>query len=165
MAASGGLSITTRYTVSSSANTLGADTENVQKTWNQELGDGTTANNFDRAWSETRTLTAGTHTYDLTALTGPRGSVSFAEIIEVSINITASTDPATLTLGGEGSADEWTALFGAAGDKLKLRSKGKLVLFAPDPAGYAVGAGNKLFKADSGSSTITFEIIFKGRYA
>jgi hypothetical protein len=163
VSASGNLVVTTTYSVPTTTGTLGTDTEYVSRTWSRQYAGGTASGQFDLGWSERRTLAGVPLTYDLTALTGPRGTVTFAHIIEVAINVITSTDPATLTLGGEGSANEWVSPFGAAGQTIKLRSLGTFILAAPDATAYAVGPTNRLFKVNPGASTVTYEILFKAR--
>ncbi len=162
MPVSGSIAINTAYSNPSTSGTLGTDVETVNKTYSTAWAAGTAAGQIDRTFSESRTLVGTSTTYDLSALVTPHGTVAMLKVREVVISITASASPNGLTLGGEGSANEWTSPFAAAGDKLKLASLGRIALVAPDTAGYAVGTTNRLFKVDAGSATITFDIIIKG---
>lgn len=128
---------------------------------------GTGADQADQIYEATRTINASSNEeLDLAGvLVNELGeTVTFATVKLLRI-VNASADATCiLTIGGAASA-AWEPWAGAAGDTIKVRAGGELLLIAPDATAYAVGAGttDKLKIANaSGSAQATYTITIVG---
>ena len=134
------------------------------------LGSGTNTDESDVIWHDTRTLTTGNNDdLDLTALTqtifGSTVTKAFAEVCGIYIRNKNTTAGQDLTVGGSGG-NEWSAPFGATGDKVNLPADGLLLLTNPK-AGWAVtnGSADTLRIGNASGNTVTYDIVIWGRSA
>ena len=139
------------------------------KTYTNDLADGTGANQADQSWHDTRTLAAGANeTLDLHggSLSDAFGaSVVFARL--KAFFIKNQDDDNALIVGGAGS-DEFDAPFGATGDKIKVRPGGSLLLLAPDATAFTVDATHKNLKLENdgaGTGSLQYDILLIGATA
>lgn len=135
-----------------------------------DFASGTGDYQFDRVWSDERTLTSTSETLDLSgSLTSQLdgSTVSFVEVGGILIYNSAATAAAVLTVGGAASNQAYAGLFGASADKIKVGALGMLMWIAPmDGGGLTVtNSTADQLKIDSGSSTITYKIVILGRSA
>lgn len=133
------------------------------------ITDGATANKASQVWGDTRTLTSSaTEALDLSgSLTnGVGASVALTRVIAIGISA-AAANSSTITVGGAAS-NAWEPWAGAAGDTIKIRPGGCLILTAPDATGLAVVAGTadqlKILN-DSGAASATYSIFLMGSEA
>lgn len=136
------------------------------------FADGTSAGQADKIWSDTRTVAgSGNDDLDLTALTnsifGSTVTINFAKvkaILIVNTNIVAGD---FLWVGGGGS-NEWTNMFGAAGDKAKLgpgsaTTAPGIFLNCSPTDGWVVDGTHKTLRITNGSSNSnTYKIVIVG---
>jgi len=135
-----------------------------------EFGSGTGDNQFDRIWTDERTLSATSESLDLAgSLTSQLDgtTVTFVEVGGIWLYNTATSAASVLIAGGAASNQAYVGLFGAAADKIKIGALGQLFWFAPlDGGGLTVTAGTgDLLKIDAGAATITYRIALLGRSA
>lgn len=129
--------------------------------------EGTGANQANRVWSDTRTLTASaTEDLDLagSALLDPYGAaVVFARVKGLFVRA-ASGNTNNVVLGGV--TNGWAALISpAASGLVTLRPGAVLAVFDPSATGMAVtaGTGDLLHVANSaGSTSVTYDIVIIG---
>ena len=134
-----------------------------------DLANGTAANQADRIFHDTRTLSAsGTENLDLAGvLTDPTGAtITFAKIKLLLIKA-AAANTNDVVVGGHASAAfvNWVS---DATDKVVVRPGGGLCLWAPGAAGYAVTAttADMLTVANSGAGTgVTYDVVIIGTSA
>ncbi len=130
------------------------------------LESGTTANKADLLWWDTRTLTSASEDLDLAgSLVDVFDNVlTFVKIIGIYIKNQSTTATESLAVGGA-AANQFINWVGNSSDILNVGPDGILWVWSPVD-GYAVTAdsGDKL-KIDSGSDTITYDIILIGRSA
>lgn len=163
MAASGSLSISAEYTITSTTNTGGTASDVFAKrTYNPRWASGTGDNQFDRAWSHQNLTLTTSETFTLSALAGPLGSVAMVEVVEVVI--WNDDDTADLIVGGAAS-NPWLAPFADVTDKATIKPGGCWVMTAPI-GGLAVAAGSSdQLKIAASAGSIPYEIQIKGRSA
>ena len=146
------------------------DLETAQSILNQSYDDsmttGTSANQVDKVWSDSRTLAATSETLDLAgSLTDAFGStVTFVKVRTILIHNTSTTTTEVLAIGGAAGTQfvNWVA---NSSDIVNIGPDGIFLLHSPID-GYAVGAGASDFlKIDAGADTITYEIIIWGTSA
>ncbi len=130
------------------------------------LATGTSANQADVLWHDSRILSATSEDLDLAAsLTDGLGnSVTFATVKAIIIHNTSTTTTENLSVGGAASAQfiNWVS---AADDEIVIGPDGVFVLWSPID-GYAVTATTgDLLKIDSGADNITYEIAIIGTSA
>lgn len=128
------------------------------------LTDGTGANQADRIFSDTRTLSASaTEDLDLSgSLTNAYGTVTFARI--KAIFVTADADN-TNNVNVTRPASNGVPLFLAAGDGLPLRPGGIFMWACSDATGVAVTAGTGdliTFTNSAGSTSVDYSVVIIG---
>lgn len=133
------------------------------------LATGTGDNQFDIAWSDTRTLTATSEDLDLSgALTGALGSTfSAVEVGLILIRNRATAAASRLLVGAGSSNPVFAGYLGSGNDIRKVGAGGFDLWVAPlDGGGMTVtnSSADKL-KIDAGAATITYDIIVLGRSA
>ena len=125
---------------------------NIVKT----ITNGTGSNQATKTYGDTRTLvTATSENIELETFGGAPSAVGelFTNTRVVAIVIQNKSATMTLAIGGEGSANEWTAI----PDVINLPPGG--ILFLYNPAGFTVGATNKLLKINNaGGSDADYDI-------
>ncbi len=136
----------------------------------QDFATGTGDYQFDRVWSDERTLTATSESLDLAgSLTSQLdgSTVTFVEVGGILIYNTATAAASVLIVGGAASNQAYVGLFNAAADKIKVGALGMFAWIAPlDGGGLTVTAGTgDILKVDSGAATITYRIAILGRSA
>jgi len=115
-------------------------------------------------WSSALTFLAATpQTFDLTNLTGPRGStVTFAKIKGIYIYNQATTSGYTLTFGAPGT-NGWYAPFDAITDTYAIPMNSRYLLENADTStGWTVDGTHKIIKLNPGSNALTARIIIIG---
>ncbi len=133
---------------------------------NFSFANGTSANQANQIWTDTRTITASSsENLDLAGvLANALGTtLTFTRIKAIIINA-ASGNTNNVLVGGHASA-AFSTMFGDATDVLVVRPGGSFCLVAPDATAYAVTAttGDLLKIANSGSGTsVTYDIILIG---
>ena len=130
------------------------------------LATGTGANQADVLWHDTRTLTATSEDLDLAgSLTDAFGdTVTFVKVKGILIHNKSTTATEILAVGGAASNQliNWVA---NNSDIVNIGPDGVLLLWSPVD-GYAVTASTgDLLKIDSGSDTITYDIVIIGTSA
>lgn len=128
------------------------------------LTDGTGANQADRIFSDTRTLSASaTEDLDLSgSLTNAYGTVTFARI--KAIFVIADSDN-TNNVNVTRPASNGVPLFLAAGDGLPLRPGGIFMWACSDATGVAVTAGTGdliTFTNSAGSTSVDYSVVIIG---
>ena len=139
---------------------------------NHNFANGLGSDQIDIGWeSESRTLSDGSNEdlnlFDLSGLNLGAGSgldplgqsVAMTELALLYIN---NRSAAVLTIGGAAS-NELTAIFGAAGDKIKIAAWGQLLLIAPKNAGFAVTTTTDALRIAASGAAATYDIVVLGR--
>jgi len=134
--------------------------------FSDSLANGTSANQSDLIFWDTRSLAATSENLDLAgSLTDAFGNtLTFADITCLYIENNNTTAGQDLLVGGAASAQfvNWVA---DASDIVKVRANGILLLWAPMD-GYAVTATTAdLLKIDAGANTVSYDIILVGTSA
>ena len=164
MPASSELNVNVRVTETGTGG-LGVPTEIHQIGWALAMLTGTAANQSDRVWSSSGTLTATTLDLDLSGglNTKVTGAFNFVELTAIIIRNKATGTGANLIVGA--GSNPIVAPWIAAGDGAKIGPGGVLVLTSPID-GYAVVAGTgDILRLDSGAATVPYEILLIGRSA
>jgi hypothetical protein len=129
------------------------------------LANGTGANQSDRVYSASGTLTATTLDVDLTGAltTKVTGAVNFVELTAIVIRNKSTTASAVLTVGAGSNpvVSPWIA----TGDGAKIGPGGVFVLTSPIDGLAVVAATGDILRLDSGAATIPYEILLIGRSA
>jgi hypothetical protein len=130
------------------------------------LADGSGANQANKLWTDTRTLTASsTENLDLNAvLTDIFGAALAFTKIKALVIKAADTNVNDVVVGGAG-ANAAASFFADATDKVRVKPGGTVALIAPDANGYAVTAatGDILLVANGAAGTsVTYTIIVIG---
>lgn len=167
MAYAGTLSLSVTGTLTpDTANDLESQQSSIAYNPNFTITNGTGANQANTVFSDTRTLTASaSETIDLNGGT-------LEDRVCDPINLTAlkflvirshAANPGDL-LVGPNSSNGFAAPFNAAGDRIRVKPGGMLVLVAPDATGYAVTSSTDLLYIENGSGagSATYDIVFSG---
>lgn len=131
------------------------------------LTDGTGANQADRIFTDTRTLSASaTEDLDLSgSLTNAYGTVTFARIKVVYVTAdSGNTNNVNVTR----PASNGVPLFLAAGDGAAIRPGGLFLWACGDATGVAVTAGTGdllTFTNSAGSTSVTYSVVIIGASA
>jgi hypothetical protein len=138
--------------------------------YDESLADGTSDNQADKVWHDSRTLAAAaSDDLDLTSLAntifGSTVTISFAKFKAVLIVNTSTTTGDDLTVGGAAS-QEWTAWVAAAGDKVRVPANSCL-LISNKKTGWTVtdGSSDTLRITNTGAGSITYKIAILGTSA
>lgn len=145
---------------------IGSLNQNIAYAKTHTITNGTSTDNANMIWLDTRTITAsGTDDLDLAGvLTNAFGAtITFTRIKGIIISA-ASGNTNNVVVGGDATAAliNWV---GAANDVINVRPGGTFMLMAPDATSYAVTAttGDILQIANSSSGTsVTYDIILIG---
>lgn len=135
-----------------------------------DLTSGTGANQADKIFSDTRTLSASaTEDLDLAgSLTDALGAALTFVKVKAIIIIAAAANVNDVVVGGA-SANQFVGPFGAGTHTVKVPPGGFLVLAAPGAAGLGTvtaGTGDLLKVANSaGGSSVTYDVIVIGTSA
>jgi hypothetical protein len=135
--------------------------------FSKALADGTAADQSDRIFTDTRTISASaTDSLDLSgALTNAFGTVTFARIKAVLVKASASN---TNNVNVTRPASNGVPLFLAASDGIAVRPGGCFMWVAPDVTGVAVtaGTGDLLDIVNSaGGTSVVYDIVVIGASA
>ena len=128
--------------------------------------DGTGANQINRVFADTRTLTASsTEDLDLAGgLTDALGTTITLTKVRALLIRPAAANANNVLVGGA-TANQFSTPFGAGTHTLTVRPGGLLLMVAPDATGYAVTAGTgdllKIANSSSGTS-VTYDIVILG---
>jgi hypothetical protein len=145
---------------------IGSVAQSINYSQNYSLANGTSANQANMVWLDTRTLTASS-TEDLDLAGGLSdafgNTVTFTRIKAIIISA-SSANTNNVVVGGDGTAAfvNWVS---DATDKLVVRPGGTLCLVSPDSTAYAVTAttADILQVANSaGSTSVTYDIVLIG---
>lgn len=133
------------------------------------LATGTGANQADKIWEDTRTLTASSsEDLDLAGtLTDAFGAVLTFVRVKLLIVYAAAANTNNVVIGNA-SSNGWTGPFGATTHTLSVRPGGMVSIMAPDATAYGVTAttGDLLHVANSGAGTsVTYDVIVIGSSA
>lgn len=137
-----------------------------QVNWQFDFTDGAGANQAQKVFTDTRTLTASsTEDLDLAGgLTDAFGNVLTLTEVKAIIIKAAAGNTNNVIVGGAAS-NQFVTPFGAGAHTVTVRPGGMLMLVAPDATGYAVtaGTGDLLKIANSaGSTSVTYDILILG---
>lgn len=150
--------------VTSRAFTIGENNNGVNVKYPFTFNDGSSANEATKLWSQVVALIAGSSIYDLTALTGPTGTVSFTKIKGIIIANLNPTDGNRL-LVGNAATNPWSAFLSSSSATIEVPASGILVLISPLAQGtnpWTVDSTHKNLKFDSGAATITSQVTIWG---
>lgn len=164
MPISGTIKLEIRLAENTTANTTGTVKHDITETYTWTLGEGTGANQLDDFWSADFSLAATSTTYDLTALTGPRGTVAFTKVKGILIYVSTATDGHTL-LVGNAATNAWFAPFSGATVTHEVMAGGAWFTnshLAQTTNPWTVNSTNKNLKLDAGANTIAGTIIIWG---
>ena len=129
------------------------------------LANGTSANQGDLIWWDTRSAAASADALDLAGgLTNAFGSaLTFAKVKGISIHNKATTSGYKLAIGANGAGlANWVA---SVGDIVNLGPDGLFLLWSPVD-GYAVtGTSADILQIDPGANTIAYDIVIIGTSA
>lgn len=145
---------------------LGELTQVINYANSNAFSDGTGANQAQKVFSDTRTISASSsESLDLAGvLTDAFGAtLTFAEI--KALIIKAAVGNTNDVIVGGAASNAWVGHVGDATDTITVKPGGTLCLIAPNAAGYAVVAstGDILKVANSGGTTgVTYDIIIIG---
>lgn len=148
------------------APTFGSSQHVVQDTYTHTFTNGSGANQVDRIYTETRTITASSSaTLDLAGvLADPFGAtITFARI--KAILIFADAANANNVVMGAAASNQFVGPFGDASDTLSTKPGGTTVLIAPDATGWPVtgGSTDQLKFANSAAGTsVTYDLVILG---
>jgi len=135
--------------------------------WSDALSDGTGAvDTGDLVWSDRRSLASTTESLDLAGgLTDSFGAaITFARIKMIAIKNNNTSVGHNLIIGG--AASNQFLLFTDSSDKYTLGPNGVFLVWEPSAAAKAVTASTgDLLKIDSGSNTVSYDIIIIGSSA
>jgi len=164
MGCSGTIGVSIDVLETSTTNTIGPAKDNVNTSVSIAWTDGSGANQANKQWSKTATLTATSATFDLSSLTGTFGTVTFTKIKALILINTSTTDGAMLTVGNAAS-NVWSAPFGGSTQTVKVGPGSCLILSAmtaQSSGPWTVDSSNKNLKIDAGAATITYKLILIG---
>lgn len=164
MPVSGTIKVEIRLADRITSNTTGTVKHDITETYTWNLSDGTGADQADDIWSADFNLAATSTTYDLTALTGPRGTVTFTKIKGIWIYVSTATDGHTLLVGNAAS-NQWYAPFSGATVTHEVMAGGAWMALshkAQTTNPWTVDSSNKNLKLDAGANTIAGTIIIWG---
>lgn len=145
---------------------IGNLSHNINYAQSYQFTNGTSANQANMMFTDTRTITASsTENLDLAGgLTDPFGtSIVFTRVKGIII-CAASGNTNNVIVGGDATSTFLTWV-GAESDSVIVRPGGMICLVAPDATSYAVTAttGDLLMISNSGGSTgVTYDIVLFG---
>ncbi len=136
----------------------------------QSIASGTAANQGDRIFHDTRTLSAASSEnlsmFDFGGAVDPVGQTyALSRVILVIIQNKATTAGYTLKVGGNGTSAAWVSPFNSVNtDKLIVEPGGIICLYAGSTAGYAVvNSTNHLLKIDNANAaSVDYNIVIIG---
>jgi hypothetical protein len=131
---------------------------------NTEIATGTSDNQIDRVWSDTRSAAGAADPLDVrggitSQLDG--STIQLADLCLVAIRNKSTT--ATLSIGG--GSNPITGLWGASGDIIKIPPGGIFLWWAPDDGIATVAGTGDILNVDPGAFTIEYDILLAGRSA
>lgn len=151
------------------SNDIAAPQQTFAKRKRLALATGTSADQADLVFSDTRTLAASTSEgLDLAGVLSDAFGASLTFVEVVGILIVAADGNTNDVLVGGAASNAFAAPFGDATDKLRVKPGGFAFLAAPGNPAYAVtaGTGDILTVANSGAGTpVTYDIVVIGRSA
>lgn len=162
---SGAIKVSAAGTLSKDVD-IGSLSHNVNYAQSFSFANGTSANQANMMFSDTRTLTASsTENLDLAGgLLDPFGtSIVFTRIKGIVVYAN-STNTNNVVLGGDATSTFLTWV-GAENDSVVIRPGGMICLVAPDATSYAVTAttGDLLMVSNSAGTTgVTYDIVLFG---
>ena len=145
---------------------FGSVEQKIQYNQRSAFTDGSGADQAQKLFSDTRTLTASaTESLDLAGgLTDVFGATLTLTKVKALLIKAAAGNTNDVVVGGAAS-NQWAAPFGDVSDTVKVKPGGTLLLIAPDATGYAVtaGTGDILKVANSaGSTSVSYDIVIVG---
>ncbi len=146
---------------------LSTITDSFSRTYTDTLANGTSANQADLIFHDSRTLTATSEDLDLAGVLSDAfgNTLTYVEVVGFAIKNTSTTTTENLAVGGAASA-QFINWVGDATDIVNIGPDGIFFLWNPDNSAYTVTATTgDLLRIDSGADNITYEIIIWGRSA
>jgi len=141
----------------------------LQFTRGFSLDSGTGANQADKVWSDTRTITAsGTDDIDLAGvlLDAFGAALTFAKVKLIAVAAYAANTNNCVV--GAAAATQFVGPFGAATHTVAVAPGGFFCITRPDAAGWAVGAGaSDLLRVtnSAGGTSVTYDVVILGTSA
>jgi len=141
----------------------------LQFTRGFSLDSGTGANQADKVWSDTRTITAsGTDDIDLAGvlLDAFGAALTFAKVKLIAVAAYAANTNNCVV--GNAAATQFVGPFGAATHTVAVAPGGFFMVGRPDAAGWAVGAGaSDLLRVtnSAGGTSVTYDVVILGTSA
>ena len=132
----------------------------------KSLATGTAANQADRSWHDTRTLTGTSEELDLAGVLtdGFGATLTFVKIKAIVIQNKNTTAAANLAIGGA-AANGFINWVANATDIVNIGPGGVLVLYSPVDGYGVTAATGDLLKINSGAATISYDIAIIGTSA
>lgn len=130
------------------------------------LATGTSANQADVLWHDSRLLSATSEDLDLAGILtdGLGNTVTFVTVKAIVIHNTSTTATESLAVGGAASA-QFVNWVGAADDEVNVGPDGVFLLWSPIDGYDVTATTGDLLKIDSGADNITYEIAIIGTSA
>ena len=147
------LTVSLNITDSVTGNTIGTDVNAIQET-------ATIGPTVSRSWSSDLSLAGSATTLDLTSLTGPRGTETFATIVGLYVYNLTTTAGYAVTVGNAAS-NAWTGPLGGTTPTLTVPAGSRLVLENNDTA-WTVDGTHKSLKLDPGANTVSVRVVILG---
>lgn len=139
----------TSYTVAA-----GGDVTQLQET-------STTYPTVAKSWSSDLTLNSTPTTLDLTALTGPRGAVSFATIRLAYFRVITLTAGYSVIVGAA-AGTLFNGPMGGTAPTTTIPPGSRLIWENEDTAGWTVSGSYKSLKLDPGANVVVLRVILIG---
>lgn len=164
MALAGTYSLKIAFADRTTSNTPGVNVHSINEEWAYTMADGSGASQSLYIWGVDFSLAISTPvTYDLTALTGPKGTTTFAKVKGIAIKNDSATDGHRI-LAGNGS-NPWAPFLSSSTATWEIAAGG--VWYQTNPLiqttnPWTVSGSAKTVKLDPGTNAITGTIVIWG---
>ena len=150
---------------------LSTISDNAKLAFSLDLADGTGDNQVDKIWHDKRTIAIaadddidlrGTGANMTHSIFGGTVTIELAKVKAILIKNLSTVSGEDLTIGGHPTQD-FSAPFGASGDKIKLGAGGALLLTQPVD-GWTVtdGTSDTLRIHNDGAASVNYDIVIAG---
>lgn len=150
---------------------LSKATDPLSVSISQSFADGVLANQFNRVFADTRTLTSGANerislfNFGGAPITDPVGqALALTRVVMLLIKNKNTTAGNKLVIGNDATAAAWVSPFAANTETISIEPGGLLLLVAPSLAGYVVAnTTNHLLKIlNAGAGSVDYDIVVFG---
>lgn len=164
MSLNGNINVSVELIDRTTASTTGVNTHAINEKLLWSIANGSGANQAEVVWSADFTLAATSTTHNLLALTGPKGTTTFAKVKGYVLYNAETTDGRKLAVGNAGS-DIWTPYQSSSTNIFYVPPSGIVLAVNPlvqttDP--WTVDSTHKNWKFDSGANSVTGYVIIWG---